>query len=171
MSIMELGALGEFIGSLGVIATLFYLAIQIRSNTRATKASASFEATHSWAQFNEWVAQLPEESMSPLVTALDPQLVSSDLSDSEYFRLSHAWRAMFQKLEGQYYLFKYGLLEPDVWAKRSAIARGVIEHPLWRSWWENDVNHLTYSDEFVEAVMAASPVDTAHLDLRLMGSS
>ena len=31
MSIMELGALGEFLGSIGVIATLIYLAIQIRS--------------------------------------------------------------------------------------------------------------------------------------------
>ena len=30
MSIMELGALGEFVGSIGVIATLIYLAIQVR---------------------------------------------------------------------------------------------------------------------------------------------
>ncbi len=32
--IIELGALGEFLGSIGVIATLIYLAIQIRQNTR-----------------------------------------------------------------------------------------------------------------------------------------
>ncbi len=35
MSIMELGALGEFLGSIGVIATLIYLAIQIRQNTHS----------------------------------------------------------------------------------------------------------------------------------------
>lgn len=35
MSIMELGALGEFLGSIGVIATLVYLAIQIRQNTHS----------------------------------------------------------------------------------------------------------------------------------------
>ena len=50
MSILELGALGEFFGSIGVIATLIYLAIQIRSNTKTTKANASFQATHSWAE-------------------------------------------------------------------------------------------------------------------------
>ena len=33
MSIIELGALGEFLGSIGVIATLIYLAVQIRQNT------------------------------------------------------------------------------------------------------------------------------------------
>ena len=32
MSIIELGALGEFLGSIGVIATLIYLAVQIRVN-------------------------------------------------------------------------------------------------------------------------------------------
>ena len=34
MNIMELGALGEFVGSIGVIATLVYLAVQIRQNSR-----------------------------------------------------------------------------------------------------------------------------------------
>ena len=34
MSIMELGALGEFFSSFGVIATLIYLAVQIRRNSK-----------------------------------------------------------------------------------------------------------------------------------------
>ena len=37
MNIMELGALGEFVGSVGVVVTLFYLAIQIRQNTEQQK--------------------------------------------------------------------------------------------------------------------------------------
>ncbi len=37
MNIMELGALGEFVGSIGVIVTLIYLAIQIRQNTAQQK--------------------------------------------------------------------------------------------------------------------------------------
>ena len=39
MTIIELGALGEFLGAVGVIATLVYLAIQIRQNTRSLNAS------------------------------------------------------------------------------------------------------------------------------------
>ena len=35
MTIIELGALGEFVGAIGVIATLAYLAAQIRQNTRS----------------------------------------------------------------------------------------------------------------------------------------
>ena len=39
MTIIELGALGEFLGAIGVIATLAYLAIQIRQNTRSLNAA------------------------------------------------------------------------------------------------------------------------------------
>jgi hypothetical protein len=39
MTIMELGALGELLGAAGVIATLVYLSIQIRQNTRSLEAS------------------------------------------------------------------------------------------------------------------------------------
>ena len=43
-----LGNYGEFIGSVGVVVSLVYLAVQIRANTRTTRANASFQAIHSW---------------------------------------------------------------------------------------------------------------------------
>ncbi len=39
MTIMELGALGELLGAIGVIATLIYLSVQVRQNTRAMEES------------------------------------------------------------------------------------------------------------------------------------
>lgn len=41
MSITELGALGEFVASFGVLATLVYLAIQMRQNTRAVRINTA----------------------------------------------------------------------------------------------------------------------------------
>lgn len=41
MSIAELGALGEFLASFGVLATLFYLAIQLRQNTQAVRLNTA----------------------------------------------------------------------------------------------------------------------------------
>ncbi len=40
MTIFELGALGEFVGAFAVVFTLIYLALQIRQNTKAVRASA-----------------------------------------------------------------------------------------------------------------------------------
>ena len=42
MSIMELGALGEFVGAFAVVATLIFLAIQVRANTQSMDESRRF---------------------------------------------------------------------------------------------------------------------------------
>ena len=45
MSIIELGALGEFVGAFGVIATLIYLTIQVRQNTELARANIDQQLT------------------------------------------------------------------------------------------------------------------------------
>ena len=65
------------------------------------------------------------------------------------------FRAVMQKLEGQYYLYKYGLMEPGIWEKRSRVAGGMIEPPLMQQWWAHEQPIQTFSDEFVRAVEAA----------------
>ena len=62
MSIMELGALGEFVGSVGVIATLIYLAIQIRQNTSATRAGVRQGVTE---QANQYISMGLDNRLSP----------------------------------------------------------------------------------------------------------
>ena len=46
MTVMELGALGEFVGSIAVIATLIYLALQIRQNTSQQKREETVSIQH-----------------------------------------------------------------------------------------------------------------------------
>lgn len=45
MSLMELGALGDLVASFGVIATLIFLALQMRQNTKAVRLSTSHAVT------------------------------------------------------------------------------------------------------------------------------
>jgi len=45
MSITEFGALGDIVASFGVIATLIYLALQMRQNTKALRVSTSHALT------------------------------------------------------------------------------------------------------------------------------
>ena len=162
MSIAELGALGEFIGSFGVIATLIYLAIQVRTNTRTTRAEASYNALHSWAQLNEHFATQPEDFHELVLRATAPDAREEDFSETEWHRVMQAFRAVLQKLEGQYYLYKYGLMEPNIWEKRSRVAQGLIDSgPLMRAWWAHEQPIETFSDEFVRAVEAARKLDVA----------
>ena len=162
-----MGAFAEVVGAIGVIVSLVYLAIQVKSNTRALKANASFETTHSWATFNEMVIgsligdpafQAGEDCRVVDITArfYDPNAQPGDLSRDEMVLVSMMHRALFQKLEGQYYQFKHGYLEPQIWVARHNWASGVLELPLGRAWWEQEVQASVFSTEFVTVLSDAS---------------
>lgn len=156
-----IGAIGETIGAIAVVISILYLSIQIRSNTRATKASASFDATHSWATSNEQVPQFSDELLEAFNRSYDPVASQSDFSDIENIRIGAHMRALFQKLEGQYYLHRYGYLETDIWKKRSAWAHGLIQLPYYRKWWDTEIREAVYSDEFSAAVLSSSPIQVS----------
>lgn len=50
MTISELGSLGEFIASFGVLITLIYLVIQLRQNTKAIQLSTAHSVTEELQQ-------------------------------------------------------------------------------------------------------------------------
>ncbi len=159
-----IGAIAEIAGALAVVVSIVYLAIQIRSNTQATKASASFDATHSWSEFNNSILHASDEIIGINLKAYRPDSKASDFTDAEYWRLSALHRTIFQSLEGQYYLYKYGYLEPGVWKSRSEVARGILEIPLMREWWSHEQHSSTYSQEFVDAIERAEPADTININ-------
>ncbi|MFT4940145.1 MAG: hypothetical protein ACI88A_003197 [Paraglaciecola sp.] len=156
-----IGAIGTMIGSIAVVVSIIYLSIQIRSSTRATKASASFDATHSWATSNEQIPQFSDELLLAFKRSFDPTSDANDFSDIENMRIGGHIRALFQKLEGQYYLYKYGYLEPDVWRIRSAWAHGLIQLPYYNLWWKNELKELVFSNDFANAVLSASPIQVS----------
>ena len=160
MTINELGSLGEFVGSFAVLITLIYLAIQIRSNTRVTKANASYQATHSWGEVTQRLAELPEDQFDPIVKLLQADTTADDFTIEEYERVRLTCRTIFQRLEGQYYLFKYGLIEPGLWEVRCAIGAGMVQaNPMLRNWWATDTDPTNYSQEFVDAINSAKAID------------
>ena len=153
-----IGAIGEIIGAVAVVVSIAYLAAQIRANTRAMRATASFDATHSWAQSNDLAHQMSDEVILAHQRSYDPAASPDEFSEVERIRIALHIRSLFQKLEGQYYLYRYGFLEPDVWKKRSEWASGFIRLPVWQAWWQTEIEENVYSDAFIEAIEAAKPI-------------
>jgi hypothetical protein len=171
------GTIAEIVGAIGVVISLVYLAVQVKSNTRALKANASFETTHSWAAFNEMLVsammsdsafQAGEDCRVVEITAkfYNPHGRPEDLSQNDMVLVSMMHRALFQKLEGQYYQFKHGYLEPQIWIARRNWARGVLELPLGRAWWEQEVQAFIFSPEFV-SIITDAPI--ASIKVKLPG--
>ncbi len=52
MTVQDLGSIGELVAAIATIATLGYLAIQIRQNTRSVRAGSRLEIASGWRAHN-----------------------------------------------------------------------------------------------------------------------
>ena len=94
-----LGNFGEFVGSIGVLATLAYLAVQIRQNTRATQAASHHAITDSLNQGNIAVAQNAELAHI-WVTGCDDR---TSLTEADRHRLDSLLLAHFHVFDSLFY--------------------------------------------------------------------
>ena len=128
-----LGALANLLAAIGVIATLIYLSIQIRQNTKAVRSSSiqnlvqSFSTTAQAAVENEYIVPL----------LLKANAGSDNLSEQERGRL-HFWFIMtFRRFEGVYFQRDLGIVDAEVidGFERSHIS--ILTSKSAQSWWAN----------------------------------
>lgn len=98
-----IGAIGEILGAIGVIVTLAYLAVQIRQNTKATRASTAQQMTDNWVSINLFIAQNGETAARSLA---DPEL-----TPAEFHSVLGFWRAMFHQWSNNHYQYTHGVLD------------------------------------------------------------
>jgi hypothetical protein len=125
MTIEQLGSLGEFLGSIAVLVTLIYLAIQIRQNTRQARAASRQSLIDTFYDF-AWKMGSDEGVANIMFSGLSD---FESLSDQEKFRFNN----LLARFEGNLYngllLHEAGLLDEDTLNEigdrfASSVARG-----------------------------------------------
>ena len=151
LTIQDLGALGEFFGSIAVLATLVYLALQTRQNTMAI--SAQLDAARLGAA---QTLNLAAATSTELQEALNGDRVES--LTLEQARLDFYWTARFFVTQWNFTQQRRGLLSPagggsDISGESRMAIRIRGNFNDFRSlagWWEA-VQHR-FAPEFVEWV-------------------
>ncbi len=145
LTIQDLGALGELLGSVAVLATLVYLALQTRQNTLAI--TAQLDSARIIAVQNQ---NLTAATSTELQEALNGDRVEP--LTIEQARLNHYWVAVFFQLQWNWTQFRRGLLptlnEPGM-AQR--VARHFNDFRSVEGWWEAR-KVFGFRPEFVEWV-------------------
>jgi hypothetical protein len=124
MTFAELGAIGEFIGSIAVLATLIYLATQIRQNNRSMEDNKKFALAQVYQSRAALTMQL-QNHWDPETIAkvslygddnklgLDPMKVDQ-LTEAERLRLTPFLFGNLTILDNVCYQYELGLLPDDV---------------------------------------------------------
>ncbi len=145
LTIQDLGALGELLGSIAVLVTLIYLAFQTRQNTMAIGAQFDAARLDSAITLN-----LAAATSSELQEALNGDRVEP--LTIEQARLDHFWTARFFLLQWNWIQFRRGLLpnlnEPGM-AHR--VATFFNDFRSVEGWWEVR-KVIGFRPEFVEWV-------------------
>jgi len=151
-----IGALAEAVGAVGVIGSIVYLAVQIRENTRGMRATAGFDASHSWASANDTLNQLSPSAKLATMKSYTPDVRDFEFDDVTSLELTVYHRSAFQRLEGQYYLHKFGYLDDGLWAKRRLYAGQVIRLTFYTLCWQREREMFVFSDGFAHEIEEAA---------------
>lgn len=128
----DLGSIGEFVASIGVIVSLVYLAVQTKSNTRAIRAQTRSSITDQVLTVQSLMFDSDEYRRAFAKYARNETLDPSerDLLDREallFFK--HMENAQFQYESGLYDSGEYEA-QRRIWIKRFRV------HSYWRDAWE-----------------------------------
>ena len=159
MTIFELGALGEFVGSLAVIVTLMYLAAQIRHNTSGLR-SATLSAISERQQFElRWSSDI-REAFSKSVS--DP----ASLTAEETWSLTEWHNAAFLARQNEYLHYRQGLIEEEIWLQSERIIGFILGTDWAMGWWDR-IGKQTFSPEFTKLmdkiIREKTDLDMGHL--------
>ncbi len=97
MTIIELGALGEFLGSIAVLATLVYLSVQIRQNTRTMDETKKLALAQTYQMRSDALQMMlvhaaDSEHIGPIITKLTGFGYPEDIGALEHLSIEERGR-------------------------------------------------------------------------------
>ncbi len=139
MSISELGSLGEFISSLAVLATLIYLAVQIRQNTHATRATSHHAVTEALNQLN--LALATDDSTAK--TWRDGMRDRGALDDLQREQYDALLRAYLHVCDTMFYQARVGAGDHGLWKAEERYLGVVLNSEGGKAWWQENCQSVS----------------------------
>ncbi len=149
MDIMELGALGELVGGVAVVASLLYVGHQVRQNARSVRAGTFADMADSFNRFNLALATDPG-----LGTVVERGRHDRDgLESAQRFKFDHFQLGIFRIIETLFYQTGQGAAEEDLWQAIHQTLSFEMRQPGVRAWWRENPHGFTESfTRYVEGV-------------------
>jgi hypothetical protein len=133
-----LGNIGDFVGGVGVVITLIYLALQIRQNTRQVEQNLQVSR-----------AQALRDTLNPgewtLEAARDPELAAfyaramaqpEALSSEEQVRFFFLMGTLLSGIEKNHLMYEQGLLTEERWEAQQRQLRFFFKQPGAAYYWQ-----------------------------------
>ena len=150
MTILELGAVGEFIGGVAVVVTLIYLAMQIRQNT-SVNASLIRQNFYDATQRMMLHAVESTEFMELFNRAWS---TNDSLTPAEQMQIWRHMQAIFMGYQGFFEQYKSGALPEKDWAlvRKILTTFWLLDGKGKTDAWEQMSSGRFFNEDFLEEI-------------------
>jgi hypothetical protein len=148
VTLQELGNLGEFLGAVGVIVSLIYLATQIRQNTKSVRAAAIDAATDRFIESSRLISLNPE--LAELLEAGHKDYGALSHIQKRRYRLHYLANSL--QFENMFRKYRDGLLPDSQWEGIAEALRQSTRQPGTHDAWK--AIRMLIAPEFREFVDA-----------------
>ncbi len=143
MDIMELGAIGEMIGGVAVIATLIYLAVQVRHGNQVEKSETHRAFVSDWNR--QVLMPFSDAESGPFLRRANADF--DGLSDDDKFRAMGFWAMQVFLTEELFFLHRAGTVQQSLWDAALFRMAALLQMAGPARWWE--FTETVFSTEFV----------------------
>ena len=150
MNLEQAYYIGQLAGSVVVIASLIYLAVEVRQNTKIAKLNSSHINTQVYTQFLELISSDSELADIFLRGVND----ITELTAVEQIRFSALLGIAFRNMFQQFQEFDMGLISNDDWDTWNKALTQIITYPGIQAVWET--RRSTYNERFQAYVDTAA---------------
>ncbi len=146
MNIQDLGAIGELVSAIAVIASVLYLAVQIRHGLDGYRSAIAQQIT---TQFSNMQMEIAKDDK--LLSAWSKAQADRPLDEQEALRAIYITSSFMIAFENMFYQYRAGMLDKDSYYPRRVAMTAIMRTSLSRSWWQRFGRHQ-FPPEFVTEV-------------------
>ena len=156
MNLQSLAYIGEIIGTVVVILSLVYLAVQVRQNTEAQRTENYARALERLAAFQSMLSKDGDISIifSKGLGAY------SKLTTQEKLRFNWALYEAFGAFEFMFHAARKNSIDEEIWSRWSDATAWYLTFPGVHTWWKSRPLPFTSSFSlFVDSLLKDNPTD------------
>jgi len=145
-------AIAQIIAAIGVIASLFYLAAQIRQNTRSQRAVVVDSLAHSLIDL------LGPQAHDVEFTRAFSRVINdwNGASEEDRIRTVSVLLAVFKLFENAWFQKRQGTLDAQQWEGWDAYARMYFHLPGVKTWWQ--LRRAAFAHGFRNYLESSQPI-------------
>ena len=162
MTLENINYIAQTIGVLAILASLVFLAIQVRQNSAITRAQVHQQVADAFTVYLETMAN----HSAVVFAGTSGNKGMTSLSDEELLRFSFIMAGLFKIWENAFYQYKSGFLDERTWQSNVTWMLTWFHMPGVQTWW--GVRKGLFAAEFQAFLeSSASPSEQQSISGRL----